>query len=264
MDQSRIRALSRFVFERASRRAVVSGTLGGWLTTLAPGLLLTGAARKKSKKAVCKKPKRRCGKRCVNVRKNNRRHCGKCNRTCKPGYTCRRGKCMPPCGKGGPCRVFVSSAAHPANLGGLAGADEVCNILARKAKLPGRYKAWLSSSSGSPATRFSHNPGPYVLTNGTVIANYWIDLIDGNLLAPIDIMENGRPRTGDEWVWTGTLSTGAAAPSLTCSDWTSSASTERGIIGLSSNKDSFWTGDEVVPVTNTCDAPAHLYCFQQR
>src|SRR4051794_9680603 len=78
-----------------------------------------------------------------------RKH-GKCKRakpdgtTC-PGGTCQGGQCLPPttppppppaCGTGAPCRVFVTSSLHMGNLGGLMGADAICQTRAQEAGLP--------------------------------------------------------------------------------------------------------------------------------
>ena len=52
-----------------------------------------------------------------------------------------------------PCKVFVTSTVHDGNLGGLVGADAICNSLASAAGLAGTYKAWLSDGSGWPRCR---------------------------------------------------------------------------------------------------------------
>lgn len=66
--------------------------------------------------------------------------------------------------------VFVTSGTYTGNLGGLTGADQECNTLAAAANLPGTYKAWLSTSNGSPSTRFVQSSVPYKLVDDTVIA----------------------------------------------------------------------------------------------
>lgn len=257
MDQSRLDELTRFIARRTGRRNVAVGALGGLLATILPGPIMPGArARKKPKNVVCKKPKRRCGKKCVNV-KSSRRHCGKCSRTCRLPRVCRQGKCVLPCGKGGRCFAFLTSSAHSANLGGLAGGDSICNQRARAAGLPGRYKAWLSDSVSSPATRFTHNPGPYVLPNGARIANNWADLIDNNLLVPLNIMENGQFQAGMTNVWTGTNSSGTTA-SYHCSDWTSVVA----FAGVYGRADAVNSGWSVAGALN-CTSSYRLYCFQQ-
>ncbi|MCA9638983.1 MAG: DUF4215 domain-containing protein, partial [Myxococcales bacterium] len=81
-------------------------------------------------------------------------------------------------------RVFVTSTLYQGNLGGLAGADAKCQARAQAAGLPGTFLAWLSDNTNNPNTRFTKSMGPYVLVNGTKIANNYTDLTDGTLLAP--------------------------------------------------------------------------------
>ena len=121
--------------------------------------------------------------------------------------------------------------------------------------LPGTYRAWLADENESPSTRFIKNPGPYVLINGTRIANNWTDLTDGSLLAPINITESGGPPVGSP-VWTGTLSSGNASTS-TCTNWTSTSG--NGVRGDSNATNAAWSN---LLVTD-CSIPRKLYCFQQ-
>lgn len=261
MHHSRIDDLTRFVARRTGRRTLVTGALGGLLVALAPGLqTLDAGARQKprrSKQRLCKKPRRRCGKRCVNVR-TNRQHCGTCGRRCKPGHACRGGKCKPrPCGKGGPCLVFVTDHWHTGEMGGLAGADAICTRAAREADLPGNFKAWLSSQNGSPYSRFTRNPGPYVLRDGTRIANSWADLIDGALIAPINLTES-NVRLDAAPVWTATTPQGKWR-SGDCLAWTTRAPERIGAVGDTDQTGEQWTDGPVRP----CGEGNHLYCFQQ-
>jgi hypothetical protein len=105
-------------------------------------------------------------------------------------------------------RVFVTSTVQTAALGGIAGADELCAAQAAGAELEGDFKAWLSTISSSVSQRLAHSTVPYVLVDGTTVASDWEDLVDGALLAPINLDANGQVRTGD--TWTGTLATGAS------------------------------------------------------
>jgi len=45
------------------------------------------------------------------------------------------------------CTVFTTSTFHQGNLGGLAGADAICNARAAEASLPGIYMAWLADQT---------------------------------------------------------------------------------------------------------------------
>jgi hypothetical protein len=138
----------------------------------------------------------------------------------------------------GQCRaltkyVFVTSAQYPASLGGLAGADSGCQALAKAAKLPGTYKAWLSDDTSSAAARLTHSTVPYVLSDGaTVVASDWNQLTSGTLNHAIDLTERGNapPTTsycapGASTVWTDTATTGAEyAVGNNCSNWTGGSS----------------------------------------
>lgn len=275
MDQSRLDDLTRFVAQRIGRRSLATGTLGALLAGVLPGLEPPATAAA-PRQRWCRRPRQRCGKHCVNIR-NHRKHCGTCNRRCERGQLCRRGECWPPrsskgggptppppppprCGKGGPCLVFVTSSKHRGNLNGLDGADAICNQRAVEAQLPGFYKAWVSDEFGDPVSRFTRNDGPYVLTDGTRIADTWDDLVDGELLAPINIMENGHQAMGDSTVWAGTNNSGTHY-NYDCEEWTSSSEESYGQYGVFSTNDGMWSGDPLS--LRNCSNVARLYCFQQ-
>ena len=54
--------------------------------------------------------------------------------------------------------VFATSTLQDGNLGGLAGADAICNTRASAAGLPGAYVAWLSSTTVDARDRLAR-PG---------------------------------------------------------------------------------------------------------
>src|SRR5262245_61095552 len=91
-----------------------------------------------------------------------------------------------------PCLVFLSSTEQAGDLGGIAGADAICQSLAHAADLPGTYRAWLSDGNASPSTRFSRSTAPYTLVDGTLIAGNWNELTGGALQHAIDLAETGR------------------------------------------------------------------------
>ena len=98
------------------------------------------------------------------------------------------------CGGAESCTVFVTSTVHDGSLGGLAGADAICQTRADSPgslAAPGTYKAWLSDATASPSTRFTQATVPYKLVNGTTVAPNWAGLVDGSLDAPIDVTEQG-------------------------------------------------------------------------
>ena len=54
------------------------------------------------------------------------------------------------------------------------------------------FDIWLSTAYFSPRQRFVRSSSPYVLPSGTLIANDWADLTDGDLLHSIDELATGE------------------------------------------------------------------------
>lgn len=108
-------------------------------------------------------------------------------------------------------RVFVTDGAYSAKLGGLAGADAICQFDASIAELcgnlcpDGSWKTWLSDDSNSPSTRFNHSSDDvrYILVDYiTLVAANWDDLTDGLLTNDILLSEDATPPSGIATVWT--------------------------------------------------------------
>lgn len=164
--------------------------------------------------------------------------------------------------------AFITSVTYDGNLGGVAGANQKCQLLAGAAGLPGRYKAWISDTNGnSPSTTFRQSTVPYelALPTPTVLANDWSDLISNGIAAPLDRDENGTQHW-QEVVWTDTNGQGQLTqtfPDDSCLSWTTNNGNPNG--GAAGNL----TNDEVtgpnwsVYGNNWCNGQAHLACFQQ-
>jgi len=166
---------------------------------------------------------------------------------------------------------IISGFLSSADVGGLTGADAICQSKASAAGLTGTYMAWLSDGTNSPSTRFTH-AGPYVMTTGTVIATSWADLTDGT------IGNNGidRDEYGNLTINTGVISNTTTSgtilstdPNSTCSFWTSTSGSlsNQGSPG-GSNSFGFCCGTSCW--TDGCSSAAcnnstfwKLYCFQQ-
>ena len=156
--------------------------------------------------------------------------------------------------------VFVTSTSHAGNLGGLAGADNICNIRAGDAGLPGTYMAWLSVNGESPATRFVQSDRPYVLVGTqTVIADDWADLVgDPYLNAPIDRTQTGA-QSSTTRVWTATAYNGSSY-SNNCLNWATSSSQVYGSTGYTNQLDNDWS---LYDTSEPCHLSYPLYCFRQ-
>jgi hypothetical protein len=164
--------------------------------------------------------------------------------------------------------AFVTSTLHTGNLGGVMGADAICNMRAQAGGLPGTYKAWLSTNQGTPASRFVQSLVPYVMVNATVVANNWADLTDGTLDLPISVTETGGASpigtnncivngvNNTRTAFTGTFSNGLLGNS-TCSNFTSNAGTAN--VGVSTSATARWSNCAQLSCANT----SAIYCFQQ-
>ena len=149
--------------------------------------------------------------------------------------------------------IFVSSKQFPGgSLGGLAGADTQCQMLAMNANLPGRFIAYLSTSTASASDRTAGARG-WVRTDGKPVADLASQLGAGELWYPITLDENGMPFDPTSPVATG--SNGA-----TCQDWTSSLSTDSNVGGYAA---AGFVGFETYggALTN-CAQSFDLYCLQ--
>lgn len=158
-----------------------------------------------------------------------------------------------------PRRVFVSSEETIVGaFGGSSAADDQCTSMANSAGLLGTFKAWVSDTASTPATRFDVSfKGAYLLPDDTAVAVAgWGDLTDGTLAAPIKVTELGAT-IADGYAWTGTTTTGAATGE-DCSDWTDTMNGTTGIAGKISAVDAKWT--EYGPLA--CPAQWRLYCFE--
>jgi hypothetical protein len=178
------------------------------------------------------------------------------------------GGCPASCGAmslciGGTCqatmRVFVTNQTFNAALGGLAGADAKCQGAADAKSLGGAWRAWLSTSSGSPGSTFTKSTLSYRLLDGTAVANNWNDLVDGSLANAINLTETGATIANGE-VWTHTFTNAQKYSGSGCSNFGSSAGNQTAVVGLTGSKLSNWTG----AYQQWCDRTnVRLYCFEQ-
>ena len=142
-------------------------------------------------------------------------------------------------------RIFVTSVDYDGNLGGLSGADSKCQELAEAAGLEKTYKALLSSSSVDAKDHLALTGSIVAIDSDDsqiVIAstteNFWSVTSSNNLVAKINVDENGQVRTG-QTPWTGSSSSGEGSLNF-CSDWASNDSVNEGDFGSTDSLDATW------------------------
>lgn len=153
-------------------------------------------------------------------------------------------------------RVFVSSTIKTGNLGGVAGADALCDQLATAAALGGTYRAWLSVS-GADAIDHITSSGPWHLVTGELVAADRATLTSGVLKHLIDKTEKGvTPPAQEDRTWTATGADGRyVGPD--CTLWTGAGS---GLSGEARNSNpSKWTD----LLAEGCGQVNRVYCFEQ-
>lgn len=146
--------------------------------------------------------------------------------------------------------AFVTSTTTTGNMGGLAGADQMCAERALAAGLSGTFVAWLSSSEANAIDRLA-GAGGWLRTDGKPFAND----PRGPIYHPLALDEFGS----DIWVGsalTGTNAGGTVTPEQTCEDWTVAlGSAGAGALHTTTvSWTTYYGGD-------TCVYPTHIYCF---
>jgi hypothetical protein len=125
--------------------------------------------------------------------------------------------------------------------------------------LTGTFKAWLSSSTVSAASRLTHSTGAYQLPTGEIVATSWSNLLANGPHNAIDSSETLNTDIMGA-VFTGTTVSGTSV-TPNCTDWTSGANAIGAIYGLPNFTSSLWTSSGTNNVA--CDNPSHLYCVEQ-
>ena len=143
--------------------------------------------------------------------------------------------------------VFVTDLpAFDGDLGGLDGADAICNARA-VGRLAGTYRAWLSDDTGTPSTRFTRSTVPYVRPDGVQIAADWDDLTDRVLDTRINVTETRTVIAGAASAWASTEANGTTRGVFDCRDWETSFPAENGIIGNILSTGESWSALGAMP-----------------
>jgi hypothetical protein len=161
-------------------------------------------------------------------------------------------------------RIAFVSDAYWLPSGGIAAADAKCQSEANTAGLSGTFRALLSTSTASAASRFSLSSG-WVRPDGVTVFAQGSDLNTMNMAAPIAVSAGGVTHYGNTYVWTGSSAPNTAGTTATtCNNWTSSSASNMstiGLVGFTRTLDgtSIWGLDTINCNFNS----SKLYCLQQ-
>lgn len=152
--------------------------------------------------------------------------------------------------------VFVTSALMAGGLiQPISVVDAFCTQSAADAGLTGSYVGWYSdpANSISAKDRLPSVGGPWVRTDGVVVANGLSDLIDGSIAASISLNEYGSA------VFTTSVATKTFASGDFDPNNCSGTSPSSGYVGSAISTDEKWTYNS----TTYCSSNQHFYCFEQ-
>ena len=141
--------------------------------------------------------------------------------------------------RAGSLKIFETANNYTGGgIGGLSGADTICQTEAGTAGYAGTYKALLSDATTGAASRVTLSYPIVNAYDGTTVAgsNLW----SGTLTTHIKNPSGNNPAFGCGYtnVWTGSSPVGAVQPD-NCSSWSSTSATG-GEVGLSASTGSGW------------------------
>lgn len=147
--------------------------------------------------------------------------------------------------------VFVTSDTYLALQ--LTFSEYICEEVPKMAGISGEFVPILRFDENIVWNSIPASEGRYILTDGSVFAESFSDLIEGKIKNPPAYNEKGKQ--GSAYVWTG------AGPE-NCQSWSSSAG--YGIIGYNNNISDWLNIKEMELVENPspCDLSRAIYCIQ--
>ena len=140
---------------------------------------------------------------------------------------------------------------------GVEAGDSICNNLATTAGIPqaGSYKSWLSDMDVAAPDRFV-NDGPFYRLDGFKIADSIADLLDSELLVPINVTEELEYLSSSA-VYTGTNHFGVANANH-CNSWKSNdGGSFMGLAGSANSITFKWTNF----LLGGCSSTWRLFCL---
>jgi hypothetical protein len=153
--------------------------------------------------------------------------------------------------RAGSLKVFLTPGSYVGSaIGGLSGADALCQSAAGTAGYAGTYKAIMSDDSTSAASRLTLSYPIVNAYNASTVAavNLWNGTWSTNVLNPSGAEPFDAP------IWTGSSVVGAIKTGETCSSWTGGTNGEAG-----DQDRSAWLDY----TASACSGAHPFYCIQQ-
>jgi len=176
-------------------------------------------------------------------------------------------------------RAFVTNGTYSGKLGGISGADALCQGEADATGVGGTWKAWVGiqdDASTAPKNRFSKKYA-YRRMDGEWIAYGWDDLMSGPRNGiNVNVGGTNLGNGGKEyWVWTNvsmdTTVPSTAGGGASCTGWTfdNTSGNRCGMVGLMERaRNSTWLQAEFKRSSScnkgysACIGKSRLYCFE--
>jgi hypothetical protein len=156
-------------------------------------------------------------------------------------------------------RAFVTSVTSNGNLGGLAGANTVCQKLADSVGLPNakEYVAFLSTDKVNAIDQLGTTARGWLRTDNRPFADSQANIQKGILWNPLVLTEGAKPaKVGDE-VFTGSNGDGTALPRNNCVNWTDGSTVYTQMAGAIGGGSGYWLNFN----QSDCTQVSPIYCF---
>jgi Protein of unknown function (DUF1554) len=152
-------------------------------------------------------------------------------------------------------RIAFTRSVSNGNLGGLVGADRLC----QRAAPSGVWKAWLSDATTNAIDRIA-DVGPWYTMNALLAFKDKVQLTQ-TPSAIIEFDQIGSPVTASSY-WTGTRVGGTSADA-NCNNWTSAAENTVGVWGDGRQLRGATTWTEASYPPASCNGALNLLCIEQ-
>jgi hypothetical protein len=139
-------------------------------------------------------------------------------------------------------------------------ADTLCNTEATAAGFPGTYRAALTTSTASLASRFVVDSRPFIRLDGTFVAPGDVFFTGMNLTSMVHQLSDGSYTRESFWTGVTTSPQTTSGTGQTCNDWMSAGMATDAPSGQPSHTvgSAFWSA-----LLNTCDTRLHFLCVQE-